>query len=295
MAANELLVLLRRAVRNELVERRMRGDATGIVLSGGVDSSTVTCLARELDPRIPTFTGFYLDEGYNELQYARLVGGPNWTPIPIFPQDFVDNFDNMVPFLEEPYQGMGTFGQYMVGKRLCEYGIEVALSGEGSDELFGGYPRLLRVAGHPLPDNYRNYKQPDDYPTTLKEALDYDYERLKDLLAVDDQCMAAHGIEARAPFTDQRVVDWALALPPQRRVGKRELKNAVRGIVPDQILDRTDNMGFPIPLVKWAQTNPVRDFIGDRIGWIPSLEKPWDRTFWLELLRVTANEPAAAA
>jgi asparagine synthase (glutamine-hydrolysing) len=189
---------------------------------------------------------------------------------------------------------MGTFGQYMVGKYMAERGIKVALSGEGSDELFGGYPRLLKVAGVPLPDNYQDYVLPADYPRELKAALDYDWDALPDLLAVDDQCMAAHGIKAVAPFMDPHVVELALALPAERRVGKQFLREAVRGIVPDAIIDRTDNMGFPIPLVRWAQREPVKSFVYDRIGYLPLTDEPWDRAWWYDLLNTTVGERAAA-
>jgi len=96
---------------------------------------------------LPTFTGYYDTEGFDERPYARLVAGANHHEIPITPQDFIDNFDAMVPKLRPPYQGMGTFGQYMVGKYISENtDVKVVLSGEGADELFGGYARLIAVA-----------------------------------------------------------------------------------------------------------------------------------------------------
>jgi hypothetical protein len=52
--------------------------------------------------------------------------------------------------------------------------------------------------------------------------------------------------------------------------------------VPDEILDRRDKLGFPVPLVQWAQ-GPLRDFIGDRIGYVPDPDQPWDRGFWYDL------------
>jgi hypothetical protein len=97
------------------------------------------------------------------------------------------------------------------------------------------------------------------------------------------------------PFTDSAVVSFGLALPPRERLNKKVLKQAVRGIVPSAILDRTDKMGFPIPLAKWAQQEPVRGFIFDRIGWIPSADQPWDRTWWYEMLEVTAQPQPQAA
>ncbi len=275
LVATDLIALLREAIRVRVSEH------TGIVLSGGLDSSTVACLA----PRdLPTFTGYYDLPAYDERPWARYVMHPEHHEIRITPEDFVEHFDAMRAAIEPPVQGMGTFGQYMVARYLSEQGITVALSGEGSDELFGGYARTLWAAGEPMPAGYEDYVPPADYPSNLHDALAYDLERLPDLLAVDDQMTGAFGIEARAPFTDHRVRDYALALPDEERVGKRHLRELVRGIVPDRIIDRTDKMGFPAPLTLWAQTDPVRSFVLDRIGYIPDQAKPFDRGWWYEMV-----------
>ncbi len=266
------------------------GEDTGIVLSGGLDSSTVAALA----PPLPTFTGYYDLPGFDERNYARMVVKGDHHLVLITPQDFVDNFDAMVPHVQPPIQGMGTFGQYMVAKAMNKYGIKVALSGEGADELFGGYARTLLAAGEPLPPGYENYQPPADYPVDdLEAALQYDLDRLPDLLAVDDAMCAAFGIEARAPFTDDRIVQYAFALKPKQRVGKRHLREAVRGIVPDAIIDRKDKMGFPAPLALWAQEEPVRSFVKGRIGVLPNPDHPWDRAWWYALVNVTSQLSAA--
>jgi len=270
-----LVDLLRSAI-----EYRTHGDYVGIVLSGGLDSSTVACLA----PPLPTFTGYYDAIGFDEREYARLVGKGKHHEILIRPSDFVEHFDAMVKHLKPPVMGMGTFGQYMVARYASQF-VDVVLSGEGSDELFGGYARTLMAAGEPPPVGYEDYIPPADYPIDdLEAALQYDLDRLPDLLAVDEQMLGAFGVEGRAPFTDQRIVDYALALPPSERVGKRHLRNAVRGIVPDRIIDRTEKMGFPIPLVAWAQEEPVRTFVMDRLGYLPDPTKPWDRVWWYALV-----------
>jgi asparagine synthetase B (glutamine-hydrolysing) len=269
-----LVDLLRSAIAD-----RLTGNV-GIVLSGGLDSSTVACLAPQ---NLPTFTGYYGLPGFDERRYAHLAAHPQHHDIMITPEDFVTHFDRMVPHLEPPIMGMGTFGQFMLAKYASRY-VDVVLSGEGSDELFGGYARQMIVAGEDPPAGYEDYQLPEDYPRDLEAALAYDYERLPDLLAVDDQMTGAWDLEARAPFTDQRIVDYALALPPTERVGKRHLREAVRGIVPDEIIDRTDKMGFPIPLVAWAQEEPVRSFVMERIGYLPDPATPWDRSWWLELV-----------
>lgn len=291
-----LLRLLDHAVQHTLFAHDL--DRVGVNVSGGLDSSTVTCLAKKWHPRIETFTGYYAAPGFDERRYARMAAaGTRHHEILIAPRDFVENFDRMMQAFTPPYQGPGMFGQYMVARHIAKFtDIDVVLSGEGADELFGGYARLLKVAGGPMPDGYVNYQPPHDYPSTVREALRYDYDRLPDLLKVDDEALGAFGLTAAAPFTDDRVTFHALSLPPALRVGKKYLRQAVRGVVPDPIIDRTDKKGFPVPLVQWANEpgNPVRVFVGDRLGYIPPADKPFDRSWWLELCETRAPIPVAA-
>jgi hypothetical protein len=73
-----------------------------------------------------------------------------------------------------------------------------------------------------------------------------------------------------------------MGLPPDMRVGKVALKAAMRGRLPNEILARSDKRGFPVPFVEWAH-GPLRDFIGDRLGYLPDPSKPWDRKWWQDL------------
>ncbi len=277
-----LIDLLDKAVQRAIWDGNGR---VGVNVSGGLDSSTI-CRVAHRWADLPTFTGYYAHPGFDEREYARMAVAKyprSWHQILITPQDFADNFDDAMTSFTPPYQGPGMFGQYMVAKHIRENtDVQIVLSGEGSDELFGGYARLLAVAGDEMPDGYENYKPPAGYPTTLKAALEYDWVRLPDLLKVDDEALAAFGLEARSPFTDQPVVDYAMRLSPAQRIGKHHLRAAVRGLVPDPIIDRTDKMGMPIPIVKWAN-GPLKDFIGDRLGYIPDPNKPFDRAWWAEL------------
>ena len=283
VATANLIDLIGSAI--DMILDETEGAMVGIVLSGGLDSSTVATFADIIRPGLPTFTGYYNEPGFDEREYADLVRHHDHYEIGIVPEDFVKHFDDMKVHLKGLRPGMGAFGQYMVAKYLASQGIEVAMSGEGSDELFGGYARQMIVAGEQPPEGYEDYVLPFGYPTELAAALNHDFALLPDLLAVDDRMLGAFGLIARAPFTDQRIVEYGLNLPISERVGKRHLREAVRGIVPDAIIDRKDKRGFPAPIVAWANNDPgVREFVSTRIGYIPDPTKPWDRTFWYDLL-----------
>ena len=253
---------------------------TGVLLSGGIDSSTVAYFA----PELPLFTGYYRGAAYDERRWARLVAEDReWHQIEITPQDFVDNIDQFLSDIHPPYEGPGAFGQYMVAKEVSKH-VSTVLSGEGGDELFGGYARLHLVAGVPVPLGYEDYELPSEYPGNLAEALAWEWEvNLPALLALDDQVTSAHGLTAIAPMaTDEAVIAYAMSLPADMRVGKVALKAAMRGRLPDEILQRTDKRGFPVPFVEWAN-GPLRGWFSSRLGYVPDPDKPWDRKWWNDL------------
>ena len=91
------------------------------------------------------------------------------------------------------------------------------------------------------------------------------------------------GIRVMPPLLDPWVVAWAHQRFASERIGKKLLRAAMRGVVPDTILDRTDKVGFAAPFVEWAQEEPVRSFVESRIGYVPDPAKPWDRSWWYDL------------
>ena len=267
----------------DLIETAVRQHVapdTGVLLSGGVDSSTVAFFASEL----PLFTGYYEGAAYDERPWAALVAkGRVWHEILITPDDFVDNIDGFLEAVKPPYEGPGAFGQYMVAKYVSQH-VSTVLSGEGGDELFGGYARLHIVADVPVPVGFEDYVLPPDYPDTLEEALEWEWEfNLPALLALDAQVTSAWGLNAVAPMAESAAIyEYATSLPADMRVGKVALKAAMRGRLPDAILERKDKRGFPVPYVEWAN-GPLKDFIGGRIGYTPDPDKPWDRKWWHDM------------
>jgi len=256
------------------------GPDTGVLLSGGIDSSTVAWFAAEL----PLFTGYYQGDAYDERPWAALVAeGRDWHQIEITPQDFLDNIDGFLRAVKPPYEGPGAFGQYMVAKYVSKH-VQTVLSGEGGDELFGGYARLHIVAGVPVPAGFEHYVLPADYPTDLRDALSWEWDvNLPALLALDAQVTGAWGLKAIAPMAESdEVFAYAMSLPPDMRVGKVAIKAAMRGLLPDEILNRKDKRGFPVPYVEWAN-GPLRDFFMDRIGYLPDPTDPWSRKYWHDL------------
>ena len=86
------------------------------------------------------------------------------------------------------------------------------------------------------------------------------------LLQVEDRVSMAHGLESRTPFVDHEVIEFAATLPAIVKFKNGELKHALKlamgGLLPRQIMERKDKMGFPVPLVEWLK-GPVSEFFQD--------------------------------
>lgn len=291
---DELARVIESAVRRVLSRERMLGQEVGICLSGGIDSSTVVALALRIEPELPLFTGYYEGLAYDERPFAELVAaGRDWTTVQIRPDDFVESFDAVRLALQGLRCGPGAVGQHVVARTARGRGIDTLLTGEGGDELFGGYARQLIVAGLPRPDGYEDYVLPEGYPKSLRGALEFEWDALATLCQVDEVIAADFGIRVVPPLLDPWLVAAVHELPTHHRIGKALPRLAMRGIVPDAILARTDKRGFPAPFVEWAQEEPVRSFVEARIGYVPDPAAPWDRRWWYDMLDAVPV-PAAA-
>lgn len=129
------------------VKRRLVSDVPlGLFLSGGVDSSAILAIMSEfLNEPVKTFTiGFDFSEDFQEYEYAdrvaKLFKSDHHTMM-INAQEFINSIPELVWFLDEPVADAAVIPLYFISRLAKKY-ITVALSGEGSDELFAGYARL---------------------------------------------------------------------------------------------------------------------------------------------------------
>lgn len=134
-----------RGLLNDCVKMRLISDVPlGVFLSGGIDSSTVVGIMSLLSKGNPvkTFCVGYQDKQSSELEYARIVANKFHTEHHEFclePTDFYDFIPKLVWHFDEPVVEAAAIPLYFISKLAREH-VTVLLSGEGADELFGGYP-----------------------------------------------------------------------------------------------------------------------------------------------------------
>ena len=165
------------AVLEDSVAKHMRADVTvGAFLSGGIDSTAIAALAIRHNPRLITFTTGFEREGFSEVDVAvasaEAIGARHVTKV-VSQSEFVAALPEIVWYLDEPVADPALVPLFFIAREARKH-VKVVLSGEGADELFGGYtiyreplslkgfdylPRGLRKglgkASRPLPDGMR--------------------------------------------------------------------------------------------------------------------------------------------
>jgi asparagine synthase (glutamine-hydrolysing) len=285
------------------VERRMVSDVpVGVLLSGGIDSSIVVALLAEHGQKdLKTYSiGFESEGGEtgDEFDYSDLVAqtyGTDHTRFRVAKADTDEALPGAVAAMSEPMTSHDVVAFYLLSREVSR-SIKVVQSGQGADEVLGGYdwyPPIAKVGRDQAVDAYHRsfFDRPHAEIGELVApdfllAEDPSYELVREhfarrgadegvdaalrldttVMLVDDpvkrvdNMTMAWGLEARVPFLDHDFIEAMGACPPALKMadgGKGVLKAAARGVLPDEIIDRKKGY-FPVPAIRQL-SGPVLD------------------------------------
>jgi asparagine synthase (glutamine-hydrolysing) len=274
------------------VRRRMVSDVpVGVLLSGGLDSSLVVALlAEQGQTGLSTFSiGFESVGGRegDEFRYSDVIAERFATDhhrILIPHTDLLPPLEAAVQAMAEPMVSHDAVAFYLLSEAVARH-LKVVQSGQGADEILGGYHWYPPLAGVPREEAVDTYAKAffDRDTAGLARVLNPDYLAVGDparefvaahmsapgaqtavdaALRIDTEVMLvddpvkrvdnmtmAHGLEARVPFLDHEFVELAASCPPDLKLaegGKGVLKSIGRRILPWEVIDRPKGY-FPVP------------------------------------------------
>jgi asparagine synthase (glutamine-hydrolysing) len=254
----------------QAVTDRIRDDNMGCWLSGGLDSSIMAALAHSHVRELHTFAGGLA--GAPDLAFARQVAdylGATHHEIIVSLDDLRAALPSAIYHLEsfDALLVRSSVTNYLVAQRAADY-VGSVFSGEGADELFGGYAYLKQLGTEQLPG----------------ELIDITHRLHNTALQRVDRSASAHGLVAHVAFLDTEVVRYAMSIPSKFKVHhngtlieKWILRKAVEGIIPDDVLWRTKSKfwqgaGVGDLLAQYAEDNiSDSDFESERMlpnNWI---------------------------
>jgi asparagine synthase (glutamine-hydrolysing) len=310
----------------EAVKRRMVADVpVGVLLSGGVDSSLIVGLLAELGQKdLMTFSvGFEEAHGEkgDEFIYSDLIAkhyGTRHHKIFVPHDRLLEALPGTIGAMSEPMVSYDNVGFYLLSQEVSKH-IKVVQSGQGADEVFGGYHWYPPMVGstNPVGDYSRaffdrsheqlkgqlstDWMADHDASRALVEdwfgrpgaetAVDHALRLDSQVMLVDDpvkrvdNMTMAWGLEARVPFLDHELVELAGRIPPEHKLaqgGKGVLKAAARKVIPSEVIDRPKGY-FPVPALKYIQ-GPYLDLVRDALTNDAARQRGLFRQEWLDRL-----------
>ncbi len=274
----------------------------GVLLSGGLDSSLLVALLSEAGTsNLLTFSVGFEDtpeERGSEFEYSDPVAqryGTQHHRFTVPNGNVLSRLPECVQVMSEPMVAQDAVAFYLLAEQVSK-GAKVVQSGQGADEVFGGYfwyPLMQAESGSDLERFRKHYfdRSHAEFLETVTPAyhgLDYTSELIGSLLALPgadtfmdhvlrldvttlivddpvkrvDNMTMAWGLEARVPFLDHTLVELAAQMPPELKLkagGKYPLKAIARGLLPDAIIDRPKGY-FPMPALKYVR-GPFLEFM----------------------------------
>jgi asparagine synthase (glutamine-hydrolysing) len=277
------------------VKRRLVADVpVGALLSGGVDSSLIVGLMAEQGVRdLRTYNVGFEDVGGevgNEFQYADLVArhfGTAHERLFVPEAELLERLPAAIEAMSEPMVSHDCIGFYLLSEAVARHS-KVVQSGQGADEVFGGYHWYPKLAGSQrVVDDYaaafldrdqtemravlqdtwlgedhtRAFISERLHAAGARDPVDQALRLDTTVMLVDDpvkrvdNMTMAFGLEARVPFLDHELVELAARIPARHKLadgGKGVLKAVARRIVPREVIDRPKGY-FPVPALKHLQ------------------------------------------
>ena len=234
------------------VEKRVRNISdVGLIFSGGVDSTILAVLLKKIAEKrnnenlLPLNIKLYSVgvENSQDIKFSKEIAEELNLPLKTIIIDETTVKESIKPVLSAIEDGnvmkLGVgMTIYLAAKAMKEDGIKVALSGQGADELFGGYNRYLK--------HFEENSLFDAY-FALDEEIYHDIANMYHVnLERDDAVSMANGVELRVPFLDKDIIDLALDIPGKYKIKdsddllrKHILRDVAKSLgVPDYIADR---------------------------------------------------------
>ena len=297
------------AVLEDSVKVHQRSDVPyGMFLSGGIDSSVILAQMARLNPRpVTAFTAYFpdtpvADERHAAHAVAQAVRAEH-IEVPITAGDFWRDLPRIAAAMDDPAADYACVPTFVLAAKAREAGLKVILSGEGGDEMFGGYGRyrsalrpwwlggrimrrrgtfdglnLLRERGSGWRDGIEaaEITERTEGRTRLQvaQAVDCADWLPNDLLTKLDRCLMAHGVEGRTPFLDPAVAKFAFRLPDKFKVRGRQGKYLLRqwlGRVLPAALSNAPKRGFTVPVASWIAAEGKR--LGPLVAAQPGVEE----------------------
>lgn len=259
-ATKELDLLEIREALTEATRKRLMSDVPiGVLLSGGLDSSLTSSIAarllKEKGKDLHSFS-IGLDADAPDAKAARKVAeflGTKHHEVHFTIEQGIEILDKLIWHLEtyDVTSVRASTPMYFLSKAITDMGIKVVLSGEGADEIFGGYLY------------FRNAPTTEDFQ---KETI----ERVQKLFTADllraDKSTMAHGLEARVPFLDKAFLDVAMTIKGEEKQPKTY--DGKEKYILRKAFDTPDNPYLPDEVL-WRQKEQFSDGVG--YSWIDTL------------------------